>query len=104
MEEEKENNQILSEEDSLELNDKIKNTSQIDLGKAMVVVFMITACLCGILGFYIGMQYAVGECNADYSEFFSNHYCVEGKPQLNNNPQARFDLLDFNITEDNNVK
>ena len=70
---------------------------KIDYGKATIVVFMITACLCGLIGFYAGIQYTTNDINTQYQEFFNTHYCIEG---VGTELPIGLNLMSMNITGD----
>lgn len=69
--------------------------SGIDMGKSMVVVFMLTAAMCALIGFYFGIQYTTNEYNAQYQEFFDNHICIEGEPEPSGHTQFTIPTLDI---------
>jgi len=92
-ENEKDNNPILKgelEESPISIEGSIKKLN-IDPSKAAIVVFMITAALCALIGFYFGVQYVTNECNAQYQEYTQTHYCTEGvKPGAYSFPTLNF--------------
>ena len=110
MEEENENNTRPLEGqlgESIQSNDKNDDKKvkplNIDYGKSAIVIFMITACLCGVIGFYVGITYITNECNTQYQEFFNEHTCIPGRGTGSTMHYA-FPTFDVNTTGDTNVK
>jgi len=68
----------------------------INTQKGIIVVFMLTACLCALIGVYVGVTYTTNQCNAQYQEFFSEHYCTEGNPTTNYATYSLSGLNDIN--------
>ena len=82
MEENEEEKEIESEEvDGRSIARVQESFSKIDTGKAMIVVFMLAAAICTLIGVYAGYQYANNEANEQLTEYFGNHYCIEGTQQ-----------------------
>ena len=86
MEENEEEKEIESEEvDGRSIARVQESFAKIDTGKAMIIIFMLAAAMCCLLGVYAGYTFAQNEANEQLTEFFSNNICVKAKQQLDYN-------------------
>jgi len=79
MEENEEEKEIESKEmDGRSIARVQESFSKIDTGKAMIVVFMLAAAMCTLIGVLCGYNYANNSANEQLTEYFDTHFCVEG--------------------------